>query len=49
MAYPVVWLNQSSKFSLYTWVNLNFKLAVSQSRTEVRSLTDRHCLSFSPC
>ena len=34
MAYPVVWLNQSSTFSLrymyiYTWVNLNFKLVES--------------------
>lgn len=48
MAYPVVLLNQSSKLSLkymyISWVNLNFKLAISQSRTEVHLWINWYCL-----
>jgi len=53
MAYPVVLLNQSSKLSLkymyISWVNLNFKLAISQSRTEVHLWINWYCPFFSPC
>ena len=48
MVHPVIWLNQSSKLSLkYMYIYMGKpKLAISQSKTEVRSWTDRLCPSF---